>query len=426
MTTGTAERTLTTSPEAERAYRTGVTALLSLRRGAVGHFATALALDPTFALAHAALALMGHEFCAPVDVAARVRAGRLHARRARPAERSHVEAVAAHVAGDRRAIVRHLADHPDDRLLLAVAVPTIAFAGVTEVPEDAWAIVEASGPALADDWFHAGLLAFVRQEQGRWDEAMELAERSLAEVPGSGHAAHARAHVHYETGDHADGLAWLDGWIEGPGRDADSLAHFAWHAGMHELSTGDLPAVSRRYARQLSPRQVTGCRAVVDTGSLLWRWRLTPGATEVPRVEDGVTVPRTMLLRPPTPFVGLHAAITLCAADDATGLGRLACWASAHEHPVQRVVIAPLARALRLLVLGQPSAAADALITIRPDVWRAGGSDAQREVVEETLLHALLGAGRYDEARDLVDARLDRRRCRRDEWWQELAQAELR
>jgi len=421
MTTGTIERRLTTSPEAERAYLAGVHALLSLRSGALEHFARALALDPTFALAHAALALMGHEFCAPVDSGARVRAARLHARRASPAERSHVDAVGRHVTGDRRALVRHLRAHPGDRLLLAAAVPTIAFAGVTEVPEDAWAIVESCGTALAGDWFHSALLAFVRQEQGRWDEAMDLAERSLAEVPGSGHAAHARAHVHYETGDHTGGLDWLDDWIDGPGRGVDSVAHFAWHAAMHELSTGDLAAVGRRYARQLSPRQVTGCRSVVDTGSLLWRWRLTPGATGVPAVPDGVAVPTATLLRPSTPFVGLHAAITLCAADDASGLGRLACWAAAHEHPVQRAVIAPLAQALRLLVLDQASAAADALVAIGPDVWRVGGSDAQREVVEETLLHALLRSGRYDEARTLVDRRLDRRRCRRDEWFRDAA-----
>ena len=40
---------------------------------------------------------------------------------------------------------------------------------------------------------------------------------------------------------------------------------------------------------------------------------------------------------------------------------------------------------------------------------RVGGSAAQREIVEETLLHALMAAGRLDEARAMIDARLDRR-----------------
>lgn len=423
MSTGAIERRLTTSPEAEDAYREGVEGLLALRHGAVDAFARALTLDPTFALAHAALALLGREFCAPVDVDARMRAALVHARRGTSAERDHVHAVVAHVRGDRGALVRHLDAHPSDRLVLAAAVPTIAFAGVTEVPSEAWAIVESCGRALAGDWFHTGLLAFVRQEQGRWDEAMALAEESLRQVPDSGHAAHARAHVHYETGDHRGGLAWLDDWIAGPGSKVDSLAHYAWHAALHELSTGDLDAVRERYDRQLSPRHVTGCRSIVDTGSLLWRWQITPGAHDVPSVVDCVAAPRESLLRPSTPFVGLHAAVTLCAAEDVPGLARLAAWSDGHEHPVLREVVGPLARALRLLVLGQPSACADSLRAIRPEVWRVGGSDAQREVVEETLLTALLRASRDDEARLLVDRRLDRRRCRRDELFGEAAAA---
>ena len=50
-------------------------------------------------------------------------------------------------------------------MLLSVAVPTIAFAGVTTVPQESWAIVERPQPAYGDDWWYAGLLAFVRQEQ---------------------------------------------------------------------------------------------------------------------------------------------------------------------------------------------------------------------------------------------------------------------
>ena len=61
-----------------------------------------------------------------------------------------------------------------------------------------------------------------------------------------------------------------------------------------------------------------------------------------------------------------------------------------------------------------PSAAADALAALLPQLWRVGGSDAQREVVEETRICALLGGRRYDEARAVIDRRLDRRRCRRD------------
>src|SRR5215210_3256240 len=76
---------------------------------------------------------------------------------------------------------------------------------------------------------------------------------SLAVEPGAGHSAHARAHAHYETGDHAAGLAWMDAWVTGDGASIDSLSHFAWHAALHELSMGDGDAVRRRYDAQLRP-----------------------------------------------------------------------------------------------------------------------------------------------------------------------------
>ena len=133
----------------------------------------AVTLDPTFALGHAALALFGHELCAPVDIDARLRDARLHVRRGTERERSHVDAIAEHVARRLRSPGRAPRGYPRDALLLSAAVPTIAFAGVNSVPEDAWEIVERRAPAYGDDWWFAGLLAFMRQEQGLFDEAMD-------------------------------------------------------------------------------------------------------------------------------------------------------------------------------------------------------------------------------------------------------------
>ena len=406
---------LSTSPVAAGAYNRGVSALLRVQEGGLTALAESIAHDPTFALGHAGLALLGHEYCAPVDVSARLDAAVAAAPRATERERSHVHAVVEHVRGDSRPLVAHLRAYPLDAFLLSVAVPTIAFAGVTTVPQESWAIVEGARPAYGDDWWYQGLLAFVRQEQRRWDEAMTLSCASLAVEPAAGHSVHARTHVHYETGDHVAGRDWLDGWIAGPGQTADNLAHYSWHAALHELSLGDLAAVSSRYAAELAPPEVNGCRALVDSCSLLWRWAITPGAVGVPSTADVVAVIDEGLLdRPPTPFMALHAAVTLCALGEADRLDRLDRWSSAHADPTYAEVVSPLCAALRALATGDPGTAADRLVELRSAVWRLGGSDAQREVVEDTLIAALLAAARYDEARRLLDERLDRRESLRD------------
>src|ERR1700712_1847458 len=148
----------------------------------------------------------------------------------------------------------------------------------------------------------------------------------------------------------------MDGWVTGAGASIDSISHFAWHAALHELSLGDTEAVRRRYDGQLRPEHGLGCRALVDTGSLLFRWALTPDAHDVPGLGQVATLAgRDVLERPSTPFLAMHSAVTLLALEDRPGLDRLAGWAARHPHPTQREVVAPLARALSRLAAGQHS-----------------------------------------------------------------------
>ena len=51
------------------------------------------------------------------------------------------------------------------------------------------------------------------------------------------------------------------------------------------------------------------------------------------------------------------------------------------------------------------------------EVVRIGGSGAQREVVQDTLLIALMRSGQPEKARDLLDRRLHRRPSPRDTAW---------
>ena len=54
--------------------------------------------------------------------------------------------------------------------------------GVIDVQQDVWALVENLAPAYGDHWWFISLLAFVRQDQSRFDEAALLAESALCLV----------------------------------------------------------------------------------------------------------------------------------------------------------------------------------------------------------------------------------------------------
>lgn len=163
---------LSTHSAAAAAYRTGVEGLLKVRAGARAAFRRAAGLDPGFALAHAALALIGHECGAPVDVPRALADARRCAReRADDHERSFVEVVSRRVLGTAAegdaALVRHLDDYPGDALALAVAVPTIGFSGLHGLDDTAaLRLIERTAPAYHGNWFHTSLLAFMFKSRG--------------------------------------------------------------------------------------------------------------------------------------------------------------------------------------------------------------------------------------------------------------------
>ncbi len=409
---------LSTTAEAAASFNAGLERVMRLQSGAEELLRTATELDPGFALAHAALAMLGHEAGAPADVAASLAAAR-EAVRVRGDEREHslVDVIGRRVTDVRRsgasALKTHIASYPRDVLAVSAAVPTIAFSGVTDLQQEAWELVEGLAPAYGDHWWYISLLAFTRQDQSRFDEAGFLAESALACEPSSGHAVHAQTHVMYETGQHEEGRNWLDHWITETGRSAGYRAHFAWHAALHELALGDVEAVRRRYQQRLAPPAVTGVRALIDSASLLWRWRLdVPGiaAGALPPIAPVISaIDQPLLSRPQTPFIALYAAVALAAADDVSGLEALRRYARESSEPAMRTSVAGICEALIAVVEGRWDTAWRLLDSLLPGLIHIAGSAAQREVFEDALLHALIQDGETGRAADLLDSRLSRR-----------------
>ncbi|PUA82235.1 FAD/NAD(P)-binding protein [Nocardioides currus] len=415
---------LSATAEAASFYNAGIEKVMRLQSGGEDLLREAAALDPDFALAHAALAMLGHEAGAATDVAASLQAARRGVlKRGDERERSLVDVIGRRVDDARhegaKALMNHIAHHPRDVLAVSAAVPTIAFSGVTDIQQEAWDLVDGLAPAYGDHWWYISLQAFTRQDQGRFDEAGLLAESALFCEPSSGHAVHAQTHVMYETGKHEGGRVWLDHWVAESGRSASHRAHFSWHAALHDLALGDTEAVRQRYYSQLAPPTVTGVRALIDSASLLWRWRITTSSWPVdaasaesapPPVECVIDAAGPDLIdRPETPFVAMHSALALAAAGDLPRLAQLRAWCAASSDPTMSATVASLCTALLSAGEGEWAAAAATLTELLPTLVRVGGSAAQREVVEETLLFALVSSEQPALALELLDGRLDRR-----------------
>ena len=87
-------------------------------------------------------------------------------------------------------------------------------------------------------------------------------------------------------------------------------------------------------------------------------------------------------------------------------------------------VTLPLSRGIEAFAHGAYDDAADHLDGLVDHLPRLGGSHAQREVFEDTILESYIRAGRFDKAQDLLHTRLKRRTTVRDELWLQRTEGE--
>ncbi len=417
----------TSSTAVRDAYVAGCDCVLSANHGAEGHLAGALREDPAFALGHVALARA-------YFVVANVPEARRSTARARELvvtagarERSHVNALCLSIEGkpvDAFAATReHLCAYPRDAMIAAPATGVfglIGFSGRQGREPEQLEFLDALEPALDGDWWFDSVRAFALEECGRLAEAQALIERSMAANPRNAHGAHIKAHVLYEMGEDAAALEYLDAWMPAYPREALLHCHLSWHVAMFSLALGQAEKAWRVYERQVHPggskdEPQSGSwgpaiNTVTDAVSFLWRAELAgqPRRTELWSKVIGYA--RESFPKTGISFVDVHTALACSASNgDISGvIADLREREASGKLPAGSVVYR-LAEAFEAYRRGDWASAISILEAALPETVRIGGSRAQRDLAEYTLLAAYLKDGRVDQAKALIARRTDRR-----------------
>jgi Tfp pilus assembly protein PilF len=405
---------------------------LAAAGGAAEALQRALAADPELALAHAAQAVL---YLTAGDLAAaRASAARAAALAAgaTPREQGYVAAVTALLAGagqEAVALLRgHLERYPRDIGAVQLAALLIASgAGGNADPGGARLdLLEGLAPAYGEDWAFLTFRGFALNEVGQHDRARALIDRALAGNPRSGAAAHAAAHVAYETGDPANGAAFLDAWLPGYPKDAFFFVHNHWHLSVFELQLGHFRRALAAYRTGVSPdAERAGPVGLVGTGAaaLLWRAYLAGHPLEalpwgpVRAYMDRAGPRLGVFFRP---LWDSFVALAYAATGDATGLSALEARLAAADpvaYPQAVPIVLPLAGAVWALAHGEATAAANALAPLAPALVRLGGSNEQRDTFDDTVVAALVHAGQHGAAEAHLRARLRRRPAAQDSLW---------
>jgi tetratricopeptide (TPR) repeat protein len=411
----------TASASALTAYVEAVDLLLAALPGAEEAFGRALAADPRFALAEAGRART-------LQLLARMDEARAAARHARemaaalpPRERQHVEVLGLVVEGQGAAALEaartHLREFPRDAMVLAPCTGVfglIGFSGRQGREVEMLALLDGLATHYGDDWWFGMAHAFAQNEAGQRETARKAIDRSMAAHPRNAHGAHVRAHVLYESGEDAAGLAYLDEWLRDYPPAAQLHCHLTWHVAIFSLGLGQLDRAWQAYSIGVAPGASWGppVNTLTDAASFLWRAELA-GSPRDPSRWSAVRAYATRAFpKPGVTFCDVHSAAAHAASGDTVALEELSRALSEADR-AGRLAAGPVVPALVDAFGAFARGDWDATITILAPVFdqhvRIGGSRAQRDLVELTLLAAYLRAGRAEAARALLARRHDRR-----------------
>ena len=240
-----------------------------------------------------------------------------------------------------------------------------------------------------------GMHAFGLEECNLYPQAEQAGRAALALDARGPWAIHAVSHVMEMQGRHQEGADWLRG-RQGDWADDNGLAvHNWWHAALFQLEALDTAGALALYDAHIGGSASVVNLQWLDCASLLWRiqllgvdvgdrWKALAKAWADPLGHAGYYA-----------FNDAHALIALLGSGEAAAAQALIerCLAQAEvgagdNRAMAREVGLPLMAGLAAFQRGDMDEVAARLYPLRSVAHRFGGSHAQRDLIDQTLLAA--------------------------------------
>lgn len=336
---------------------------------------------------------------------------------ANPREQAHLAAIGRLVDGHWHAARRILEDltldHPLDGLgLLAGHVLDFYVGDARMLRDRITRAFPAWSPAMPG--YHAllGMHAFGLEECGAYARASASGHAALLLEPRDAWAHHAVTHVLEMQGRQHEGIAWMRDRQRQWAEDNFFAIHNWWHLALFHLDLGDTASVLELFDSAIAASQSPLALDLVDASALLWRLHLL-GADVGARWQGVAERWQAFADSGHYAFNDAHAMMAFACAGRSEAIRTLQ---AAQQRAMQgdgdnalftRDVGAPLCQALLAFVEGHPARTVELLRPLRGIAHRFGGSHAQRDLIDLTLLEAALRDGQLALARGLAAERVD-------------------
>lgn len=409
------------SAEALDHFDSAVESYLGFRRDTGEYLKWALHADPDFAMAHCArgcfLKLLGNraldariaESLAAMQVSLETRGG---TRR----EHQHMAALAAWHGDDIQGALESweaiLLEDPLDILALKFANYVYFYVGdIRNLRDSVARVLYAWNDRTPGHGYVLGMYAFGLAETGDHVDAEAVGHRAVEINSADVWAIHAVTHTMEMQGRHREGADWLKtsepAWVG-----CNNFAnHLWWHGALFLMDLERYHAVLEGYDSRIRAEKSDDYLDIANAASLLWRleqagvnvgrrWgELADKAAE--RTDDHTTV-----------FADAHYMMALAAAgrhaeakallDSMTAYARRQDGMAGH---IVGEIGRPLCAGLHAFAQRDFGRAVELLEPIRYDLAHIGGSAAQRDVFDRTLVVAAVKSGRLKLARSLMSER---------------------
>jgi tetratricopeptide (TPR) repeat protein len=318
-------------------------------------------------------------------------------------ERGHLEAVRLLAEGRWSSAGRVLEDvaiaHPRDALALQAGHQIDFFRGDSRMLRDR---IARALPAWHKSvpGYHAllGMHAFGLEETGDYAQAEQQGRTAVELERRDTWAWHAVAHVHEMRNQPREGIAWMGADPDAWSQDSFFAVHNFWHVAVYHLELGATDEALRLFDEAVFGKQSNVVLEMIDASALLWRLMLR-GVDVGDRFDAVARNWAPIASAGNYAFNDLHAMMCFVGAgrrkdQDAVIEAQLAAMrGDADNAAFTRDVGHAAALALQAFGQGRFAECVELLRPIRHIAHRFGGSHAQRDLLDQTLIEASRRAG---------------------------------
>lgn len=407
------------SSAAANAYSEAIRQLSTYAGDPLGAAEKIIADEPQFVMAHALKAwlyLLGTDAKAAAEASGII--ARTDSLKTTRREQGHIAAIKKLATGEFHAASRIIEDvnveHPRDLLALIAGHQLDFFTGNSRMLRDR---ISRAMPHWSADvpGYHSllGMHAFGLEEMGDYARAEAKGLEALSFERKDGWAKHAVAHVMEMQGRQHEGIAFMRDDIDGWTKDSFFAVHNWWHLALYHLELGQYDEVLRLADGPITSTLQDQMMDLIDASALLWRLylrgvELGDRGQKLAKRYEGLWAPGYYA------FNDLHAVMAFLIAGqhdhvEATLLAQAET--DADNVMFSDDVGTPLLKAFVAFHKGNYSDAINLIRPVRGIASRFGGSHAQRDIIDLTMLEAAIRSGNVELAQALTAERTLTKHC---------------